>query len=346
MDEPNSKESIVADLSSSYMGIPLKNPFIVGACSMTAHMDAIKKMEDAGAGAIVIQSLFEEQIQLQALRLEEELTINDNLDAEIQDLFPDVQHGGPDEHLMWVRRTKEASSFPVFASLNCINPQTWAEWALRLQETGVDGLELNFFALPIDASRSAQEIEAEQIEALKAIKAKVTIPISVKLSPFYTSPLEIIKQMDGMGVNGFVLFNRMFHPSFNIEKETGKYPFNLSSSSDHRLALRFAGLLHGEVDGSICASNGIHTGEDAIEVLLAGADVFQAVSTIYRNRIPVIADVLKEIEAWMDRKGYATIDDFRGKLSVKKTPDKWTYRRAQYVKMLLRADDYVARPAI
>lgn len=336
----------MANLQSNYMGIPLKNPFVVGACSMTAHMDSIKRMEDAGAGAIVIQSLFEEQIHLQQMRMEEELTINDNLDAEIQDLFPDVEHGGPEEHLMWVRRSKEASSIPIIGSLNCVNPETWAEWAVRMEETGVDGLELNFFAIPIDGSRSAQDVEAEQIDALQRVKAKVKIPISVKLSPFYTSPLQIIHQMDEVGVQGFVLFNRLFHPSFNIEKETGKYPFNLSTSADHRMALRFAGLLHENVKGSVCASNGVHTGEDAIEVLLAGADVFQAVSTLYRNRIDVIGQILRDIEAWMDRKGYATLDDFRGKLSVNKTPDKWTYRRAQYVKMLLKADDYVARPPV
>lgn len=336
----------MANLQSSYMGIPLKNPFVVGACSMTAHMDSIKKMEDAGAAAVVIQSLFEEQIQLQQLRMEEELTISDNLDAEIQDLFPDVKHGGPEEHLMWVRKSKEAVGIPVIGSLNCTNPETWATWAVRMEETGVDALELNFFAIPIDFSKSAGQIEEEQLEALRQVKAKVKIPVSVKLSPFYTSPLDIVKKMDGTGVAGFVLFNRLFHPSFNIEKETGQYPFNLSTSNDHRLALRFAGLLHGNIKGSVCASNGIHTGEDAIEVLLAGADVFQAVSTLYRNRLSVIGSVLKEIEDWMDRKGYKNLDDFRGKLSVSKTPDKWTYRRAQYVKMLLKSDDYVTRPPV
>ncbi|MFW6215224.1 MAG: dihydroorotate dehydrogenase-like protein [Alkalispirochaetaceae bacterium] len=336
----------MADLKSSYMGLELNNPFVVGACSLTAHMDALKRIEDAGAGAVVIQSLFEEQIQLQSYRLQEQLTKNDDFDAEIQDLFPEVEHGGPDEHLMWTRKSKEALGIPVIGSLNCINPDTWAEWAVKLEQTGVDALELNFYAIPVDFNQSAEEIEAEQIEALEKVKSKVKIPISVKLSPFYTSPLEIIKKMDKVGVQGFVLFNRLFHPSFNIEKETGQYPFNLSTSNDHRLALRFVGLLHNNIKGSVCASNGIHTGEDAVEVLLAGADVFQAVSTLYRNRIDVIGTILKDLEAWMDRKGYTSLDEFRGKLSVERTPDRWTYRRAQYVKMLLRADDYVSRPTV
>ena len=336
----------MANLKSSYMGVELKNPFVVGACSMTAHMDAIKRIEEAGAGALVIQSLFEEQIQLQRLRMEEELSIHDNMDAEIQDLFPDVEHGGPEEHIMWVRKAKESTSIPVFASLNCTNPDTWAEWAKKLADTGVDGLELNFFAIPIDQGAQGAAIEDEQIDALKSVKKAVNIPVSVKLSAFYTNPLNMFTKLDSAGVDGLVLFNRMFHPSFNIEKETGKYPFNLSSSSDHRLALRFVGMLRDNVKASICASNGIHTGEDAIEVLLAGADVFQAVSTLYKNRVPVIGKMLDEISTWMDRKGYETLDDFRGKLSVARTPDKWTYRRAQYVKMLLNADDYVVRPPV
>lgn len=336
----------MADLKSTYMGVELKNPFVVGACSLTAHMEALKRVQDAGAAGVVIKSLFEEQVQLQAYRMEQELTKNDDFDAEIQDLFPDIEHSGPDEHLMWTGKAKEELDIPVFASLNCTNPETWSEWAVKLQETGVDGLELNFFAIPTDFNQSAQEIEEDQIEALKRVKSKVKVPISVKLSPFYTSPLEIIKKMDKVGVEGFVLFNRLFHPSFNIEKETGQYPFNLSTSNDHRLALRFVGLLYENIKGSICASNGIHTGEDAVEVLLAGADVFQAVSTLYRNRIDVIGTILKDLEAWMDRKGYSKLDDFRGKLSVEKTPDRWTYRRAQYVKMLLRADEYVTRPSV
>ena len=336
----------MADLKASYLGIELKNPFVVGACSMTAHMDAIKRIEDAGAAAFVIQSLFEEQVQLQRMRMEEELAIHDNLDAEIQDLFPEIEHGGPDEHLMWVQKTKEAAGIPVFASLNCTNPDTWKEWAVKLAETGVDGLELNFFSIPVDADRDAATIEKEQVEALKAVKKAVKIPVSVKLSAFYTNPLNTFKNFDAAGADGLVLFNRMFHPSFNIEKESGKYPFNLSSSADHRLALRFAGLLRDTVKASICASNGIHTGEDAIEVLLAGADVFQAVSTLYKNRVPVIGTILNEINEWMDRKGYNTLDDFRGKLSVARSTDKWTYRRAQYVKMLLKADDYVVRPPV
>ena len=334
----------MADLTSTYMGINLANPLIVGACSHTGQMDRIKQIEDSGAAAFVIKSLFEEQIELQKFRMEEDMHLYDNWHAEMTSMFPETEHAGPDEHLMWVRKAKESVGIPVIASLNAIHDDTWVDWALKLQETGVDGLELNFFALPVDASRSAREIEDGQIEVLKKVKAKIRIPISVKLSAFYTSPVELIARMDKVGVDGFVLFNRMFHPSFDIEKETESYPFNLSSEQDHRMASRFAGLLSGTLKGSICASNGIHSASDAIEVMLAGADVFQCVSTLYLNDMAVIGKITRQIQEWMDRKGYRKLTDFRGKLSASKTNNQWTFRRAQYVKMLLHSEKYLQKP--
>ena len=334
------------NLQSSYMGIPLKNPLIVGASSLTGHMDSIRRVAERGAGALVIKSLFEEQIQLESYKLEEDVQMRDNWHAEMTDIFPNVEHSGPEEHLMWVQKTKQELDIPVIASLNCLDEGTWVEWAKRLEETGCDGLELNFFALPIEFDRSAQEIEKAQLQSMRKVKEAVNIPVSVKLSAFYTSPPEVMKQMDQAGIDGFVLFNRMFHPSFDIENETSSFPFNLSSPSDHRLPMRFVGLMAGNVEASICGSNGIHSGSDAVEMLLAGADVFQVVSTLYRNSPDVIPQILNEISEWMERKGYESVDDFRGKLSVNKNPDKLAYKRAQYVKMLLRSDEYIERPRL
>ena len=336
----------MADLKAKYMGIEVKNPFVVGACSLTAHMDAIKKIEDSGAGALVIKSLFEEQVELERYKLDEDLHLRDDWHAEMTSIFPEVEHSGPDEHLMWVEKSKKAVDIPVIASLNAVHKETWVEWAKKLEETGVDGLELNFFATPTTFDRTGGDIEKDQIESLKAVKKAVKIPVSAKLSEFYTSPLELIKEMDTAGTDGFVLFNRLFHPSFNVDKEEATFPFNLSSSSDHRLALRFVGLLSGHLRGSLCASNGVHSAEDAVEVLLAGADVFQAVSTLYKNSLDQIGVILKGIEDWMDKKGYTSLSDFRGNLSVENSTNKFMYHRAQYVKMLLRADDYIKRPNI
>jgi len=333
----------MADLRASYMGLDLKNPLIAGASSLTSNMGSIKKVEDEGAGAVVISSLFEETIQLQSYKMEQDMSYFDNLDAEIGNIFPDIEHAGPEEHLMWVRKAKESVDIPVIASLNCTNTQTWADWALKLQETGVDGLELNFFAVPTDPGETGESIVASQLEALKAIQAKVSIPISVKLSPFYTSPLNVVKQMDDAGVAGFVLFNRLWHPEVDVDKEKMNFPFHLSAPADHGVPLRYVGMLSGVVKGSLCASNGIHSGGDAIQLILAGADVFQTVSALYLNGVAHIGAMLKDIETWMDRKGYGELTQFRGRLNYAKSTDKWTFKRAQYVRHLLNSGEYIQR---
>lgn len=333
----------MADLRAKYMGIDLKNPLIAGASSLTSNMGSIKKIEDEGAAALVISSLFEETIQLQSYKMEQDMSYFDNLDAEIGNIFPDIEHAGPEEHLMWVRKAKEAVGIPVIASLNCANTQSWAEWALKLEETGVDGLELNFFAVPTDPAESGDSIVAGQLEALKAIRSKVKIPVSVKLSPFYTSPLNVVKTMDEAGVAGFVLFNRLWHPEVDTDKEKMNFPFHLSSPADHGVPLRYVGMLSGSVKGSLCASNGVHSGTDAVQLILAGADVFQTVSTLYLNGVAYIGTMLKDIETWMDRKGYGALDEFRGKLNYQNSSDKWTFKRAQYVRHLLNSSEYIQR---
>jgi dihydroorotate dehydrogenase (fumarate) len=244
---------------------------------------------------------------------------------------------------MWVRKAKSASSIPVIASLNAVERETWVEWAKKLEETGADGLELNFFASPTDFSRSAQSVENEQVEILRGVKKAVKLPVSVKLSPFYTNPLEFVKRLDTLGVNAFVLFNRPFEPSIDIELEKSDMPFNLSGPNDHRLALRFVGLMSGKVNGSLCASNGIHSASNAIEMLLAGADAFQVVSILYRSSVGSIKTILDELNAWMDKKGYKTLDDFRGKLDAENNPDKNAYRRTQYVKLLVHPESHLKK---
>jgi dihydroorotate dehydrogenase (fumarate) len=337
------KEHDMADLRASYMGIDLKNPLIAGASSLTSNMGSIKKLEDEGAAAMVISSLFEETIQLQSYKMEQDMSYFDNLDAEIQNIFPDIEHAGPEEHLMWVRKAKEAVQIPVIASLNCTNPQSWVDWAKKLEETGVDGLELNFFAIPTDFDETSESVEKYQVDTLTAIIKAVKIPVSVKLSPFYTSPLNVVKRMDATGVAGFVIFNRLWHPEVDADKESMDFPFHLSDESDRGLPLRYVGMLSGAVKGSLCASNGVHQGSDAVEMILGGADVFQTVSTLYLNGVKHVGKILKDIETWMDRRGYEKLADFRGKLNYASSKDKWTFKRAQYVTHLLNSEKYVKR---
>jgi dihydroorotate dehydrogenase (fumarate) len=328
------------DLSTHYMGIPLKNPLMVGASNLVTDMEIVKKLEKAGASAIVYKSLFEEQINLEAAELEDDLHEYDDRHAEMIDLFPKVKHSGPRAHLMAVKELKESVSIPVIASLNCIFDSTWVEYAELLEKTGVDGLEINFYSTITDANKTPQEIESTRIDILKQIKRKVEIPVSVKLSPFYTNALEFINRLSEDGADAFVLFNRLFQPDINIRKESFEMPYNLSHKGDNRLSIRYAGLLHGRIQANIAANTGILDGEDLIATLLAGADVAQVVSTIYRNGADQITKMLDELADWMNEKGYQTIDDFKGKMSHSRITEPFAYKRGQYVDFLMKSNEY------
>lgn len=328
----------MADLKTTYMGIALENPVIAGASELTSHMDSIRRIEDAGAGGLVIKSLFEEQIQLERAQFEEEQGEYSDMNAEMSSLYPDMGHSGPDAHLMWVRKAKEAVSIPVFASLNAVNKSTWAEWAVKLQDTGVDGLELNFFANPERQASDSASIEQDQLDIVKDVLKSVSVPVSIKMSLFYTAPIAVAQTFAKAGAKGLVLFNKFFHPDIDVEKETNTLPLNLSVSTANRLPLRYVGLLYGETEACICASSGIMDGWDAAKMFLAGADVVQVVTTLYRNKITQISRIISDLGNWMDNKGYASINAFKGKMSRKNTSDPWAYKRAQYAKLLMKPD--------
>ena len=329
----------MADLSTTYMGIKLKNPLILGASNLVTKPDAIKQIEEAGIGAIVYRSLFEEQIQLENLQLDEELSEYENRNAEMTRLFPDLEHAGPEEHLYQLEKLKKSVSVPVFASLNAIYEPTWVDYAKKLEKTGVDGLELNLFAVPGYFEVPGQTIEDKQVQIVKAVKQAVNIPVSVKISLYYTNPLNFIKKIDEAGADAYVLFNRFFQPDIDVENEEYHYPWELSNPKDRMLALRFAGLLYGNLDGSICSSRGIYEAKDVIRMILAGADAVQVVSTVYKNKFSVITEILEGINRWMDDKGYQSLDDFRGKLSRKSMNDPYTYQRAQYIEILMKSEE-------
>jgi dihydroorotate dehydrogenase (fumarate) len=331
----------MADLRTRFMGIDLANPVIAGACDLTSHVDTIKRIEEAGAGALVLKSLFEEQIQFERFRLEEDLHKGEAIYAEMASIFPQRSHAGPKEHLLWTRKVKTAVKIPVIASLNAVARETWIEYSKLLAEEGVDGLELNFFATPRDHELSGEKIEEEQLEVVREVTQAVKIPVSAKLSLFYSNPLNFATRLDREGVNALVLFNRFFQPDINPDTETMSQPFNFSAPADSRLPLRYAGLLYDSVDADVCASTGIMTGADVARMLLAGAAAVQVVTGLYRNGVKSISTMLSELSKWMEGKSYATIADFRGKLSQAKAKDPWAYTRAQYAKMLLNPKDFV-----
>jgi len=328
----------MANLTTKYMGIALKSPIIVGACNLVEKIDNLKRMEEAGAGAIVYRSLFEEQIQLENLQMMEDMGEFADRNAEMTSLFPDMEHAGPEEYLHNLKKAVDSVSIPVFGSLNAVNQETWVEYAQEIEKVGVAGIELNLYSLPTDFEIMGKAIISEQFDIIEAVKKSVKIPIAVKLSPYYTNPLYVIKEMDKLGADAFVLFNKLFQPEIDIDEEVLRFPYNLSHSDENRLPLRIAGLLYNNVNADVCSSRGIFTGEDVIAMLLAGATCVQVVSTLYKNKIEQIAAMLTDIDRWMTSKGYSKLDDFRGKMSKENIDDPFAYQRAQYVDILMNAE--------
>lgn len=329
----------MADLSSVYLGLSIKSPVVVGASNMVNDFDNLKRMEEAGAGAIVYKSLFEEQIQLESYQLQDEMEEYNERHAEMVKLFPTLEHAGPEEHLHNLRKAKESVSVPLIASLNAIYKESWLEYASLIAETGVDALELNFYSVPREMNIAGDTIEKEQVEILKAIKKAVKIPVSVKLSPFYANPLQFIGELHKAGADGVVLFNRLFQPDINIDTQEHFTPFHMSSEGDNLLSLRFTGLLYGNISSDIIANTGIMSGADVAKAILAGANNVQVVGTLYRNKISYLKTMLSDLGAWMDSKGYKKLSDARGQLSKKNISDPFIYKRAQYIDLLLRSHE-------
>jgi len=329
----------MTNLKTNYMGLELKNPIVVGANNLVTNVNSLKQMEEAGAAAVVFKSLFEEQIQLEAAQMDDEMDEYAERHAEMTSLFPTMEHAGPREHLMNVQNARKALSIPLIASLNAIYNETWLEYAKLLEDKGVDGLELNFYSVPRNPDVSGEDIIKDQIEILKKIKSSISIPVSVKLSPFYANPLNVINRMDKAGVDAFVLFNRIFQNEIDLDNEKFVVDFPLSEAFENKLPLRYAGLLYAQVNASIVSNTGIQQGTDAVKMILAGADAVQVVGTLYKNKVQHISKMLKDIEAWMEGKGYKSLKDFRGKLSNKEINDPFIYKRAQYVDLLLKSEE-------
>ncbi len=328
-------------METTYLGLKLKSPIIIGASHMTGQLKTLRELENQGAGAVVIKSLFEEEIQymnLQAKDMKEEF---EERYAEMISVFPHFEDFGPERHLKFLGEVKESLQIPVIASLNCVHDAVWVDYAKKIAATGVDALELNLYQTPVSLDKSSSEMEEELLSMLKKVREAVDIPISVKLSEQYTNPGHMVKRMDEIGIDGFVLFNRRFLPDVNIYDLKLKYPFNLSHAMDYRASVQMIGLLSGKIEGTLIGSNGILTANDVIRMLLVGADAVQMVSGIYKNGIPYLSEVLEEIEHWIQKQGFNTLDDFRGKLSKENVTDPLAYERSQYIDLLTNKDQLI-----
>lgn len=336
------KENKMSNLETSYMGIHLKSPVIFGACELTSKTDVLKKAEQKGVGAVVYKSIFEEQIQMDNLMHDELLEEYNDIHAEMVTNHPNVDRSEIEYYLHQLRTAKESISVPVIASLNAVNDSSWIKYAKLIEQTGVDGIELNLYQIPTSFDLDAATIEKNQIELVSKIKNSLSIPVSVKLSPDYTNVLNFAQQLDNVGVDALVLFNAFFQPDIAIEKEKHKKAFNLSNRGDYKKSLRYAGMLHGRIKADICSSLGVFNGEDVIKLLLSGTSCVQVVSAVYKYGTSVISEINRTLTEWMERRGYSSIEEFRGKLSdsvINKNDSMIIYKRAQYIDLLLNSDN-------
>jgi len=324
----------MADLRTTYMGIDLATPVVVAACPISSMVDRIEKAEEAGAGALVIRSLFEEQILMQMQELEEDLAKGSESFAEALDYFPKMELHEAKEHLMWVEKARKAVSMPLFASLNAYSPSSWVHYAKQLEGAGVNGIELNVYAVAANPHRTGAEIEARLYEVLERVKAEVSLPVAVKLSPFYSSVANVASELAGRGADGLVLFNRFLQPDINPEDLKLTNEMVLSTPEEIRLPLRWIALLYGQVDTDFALSTGVHSGNDVAKSILAGASAVQTASALLKNGIPFLSTMLRQLEGWMAEHNFDVIDDFKGSASQQNVEDPFAFERAQYIKLL------------
>ncbi len=332
----------MSKLSTTYMGLSLKSPIVPSACPVSRKLDTIKKIEDAGAGAVVLYSLFEEQIDREALYLHHTIEDVKYRYAEMIDLFPDVSdyNRTKDEYLEMIREAKEAVDIPIIPSLNGYSKGGWLEYAELFEEAGADAIELNVYYISTSPKVTGEQIEALHLEILKDVKSRVSIPVAVKLSPYFSAMANVARHLDEAGADGLVLFNRFYQPDLDIVELESVRRLTLSTSDEMRLPLRWVAILYGKIEASIALTTGVHTAEDAVKAIMAGADIANVCSVLLQEGLDKISELNEGLEDWMAAHGYESIDQMRGVLSHKKSPDPGVFERANYVWIVGGGDPY------
>ena len=324
------------DLSTTYLGLKLKNPLVPSASPLSHSVESMKRLEDAGASAIVMYSLFEEQIAHEAAELNHYLSYGTESFAESLTYFPDagVYHLGPDEYVNLVHRATQSLEIPVIGSINGISTGGWIDYAKKIEEAGADAIELNVYYIPTDPKLSGQEVEDRYLEVLHAVRRTIKIPIAMKLSPFFSSFSHIAHRLDDAGVNGLVLFNRFYQPDIDLETLEVTPNVILSTPQAMRLPLRWIAILHGRVKASLAATSGIHTAEDVIKMLMAGADVTMMCSSLLKNGPDHLRRVLIDLDKWMLEHEYTSVRQMKGSMSQRSVADPAAFERANYMRAL------------
>jgi dihydroorotate dehydrogenase (fumarate) len=324
------------NLSTTYLGLKLAHPLMAGASPMVDDMGMVKRLEDAGVSAIVMHSLFEEQITREEQGTIMDMQLSSNSSAEAISFFPepDEYRLGPEKYLEQLSRIKAAVSVPVIASLNGTTPAGWLHYGKLMQEAGADALELNVYHIPTDAKETASDVEKRTLDIVKAVKAEVKIPVSVKLSPFFSALAHFAVELEAAGADGLVLFNRFFQPDINVEELTAEPSLQLSGPSDLLLRLRWLAVLHGRVKGSLGVSGGVHDGIGALKAVMAGADAVQMVSALLIHGPERLAQSRAGLTDWLEEHEYESLAQAKGSMSLVKSPNPQAFTRANYMRIL------------
>jgi len=325
------------DLSTTYLGMKLRSPLVPSAAQpLTENVDNIKRMEDAGAAAVVMHSLFEEQLSQERRLLYENLTQGTNSFAEALSYFPEPSefHVGPELYLQHIQQAKKSVKIPIIASLNGSTIGGWVRYAKEIGQAGADAIELNVYWIPTDPALTSTQVEDTYVEILRSVKAQVTIPVAIKLSPFFTSFANMAKRLDDAGADGLTLFNRFYQPDIDLELLEVTPNILLSTPMAMRLPLRWIAILRGQVGASLAATSGIHRATDAIKMLMVGADVTMLCSTLLRNGIKHITTLEQELAHWLEEHEYDSVRQLQGSLSQKNCPDPAEFERAQYMRAI------------
>lgn len=324
------------DLSTTYLGLNLRTPLVPSASPLCESLDNLKRMEDAGASAVVLHSLFEEQIRLEGHDLDQQLTLGTHSYPEALTYFspPANFSSGPDTYLRHLSRAKQSLAIPIIASLNGSTFGGWTTFSKQIQQAGADGLELNFYSVPTDSTLPAEDIEQDYLTILASGKAQLRIPVAVKLSPYFTNLAQFAQRLDYHGANALVLFNRFYQPDIDLESRQVSPNVLLSTPMDMRLPLRWIALLHGRIHASLAATSGIHSGTDAIKLLMAGADVTMLCSVLLKRGINHLREIERGMREWMEKHEYDSVAQLKGCMSQQKCPDPAAFERAQYIRAL------------
>ncbi len=325
------------DLTTTYMGLRLKNPLVLAASPLSEDVDTVKKMEDAGAAAVVMYSLFEEQINYEMDELDHFLSQGTESFAEALTYFPqpeEYKNLHAEDYLEQIRRLKAAVGIPVIGSLNGVSPGGWIEYAKKIEEAGADALEMNVYYIATDPAKSSADVEQIYIDDVKKVKQAVKIPVAVKVGPHFSAFANMAERLDRAGADGLVLFNRFYQPDIDLDALEAVSNLQLSGNFEMRLPLRWIAILYGKVKASLAATTGVHTAEDVIKMMMVGADITQCASALLRGGSGSLKKMLQGVESWMEEKEYSSIRQMKGSMSYRSLAEPAVYERANYIKML------------